>query len=52
MQALILSTSREIALQAAETIDNLAQACGQIALTAGVFIGGLPMGEDVKLLRR
>lgn len=52
LQVLILTTSREIALQAAETVDNLAHACGQVALTAGVFIGGLPMGEDVKLLRR
>ena len=49
---MILTTSREIALQAAETVDSLAQASGQVALTAGVFIGGLPMGEDVKLLRR
>ena len=52
VQALVLCTSREIALQAAETVDNLAQACGRAAVRAGVFIGGLPMSEDMKLLRR
>ena len=52
LQAMVLCTSREIALQAAETLDNLAHACGRTALRAGVFIGGLPMAEDLKLLRR
>ncbi|KAK9823568.1 hypothetical protein WJX72_003866 [[Myrmecia] bisecta] len=49
-QALVLAPTREIALQSAEVIHKLA--AGLAGLSVGVFIGGIPVEEDQKLLRR
>ena len=52
MQALILAPTHEIALQSAEVLSQLAAHMPAPGAAIGVFIGGLPVSEDQKLLRR
>ena len=52
MQALILAPTHEIALQSAEVLSQLAAHMPAPGAAIGVFIGGLPISEDQKLLRR
>jgi superfamily II DNA/RNA helicase len=49
---LVLAPTREIALQASETIALVASALPVPGLSCGSFIGGLPLQEDEKQLRR
>ncbi|EFJ49376.1 hypothetical protein VOLCADRAFT_59362 [Volvox carteri f. nagariensis] len=52
VQALILAPTREIAIQSEEVIRTLASELPHPALTSAVFVGGLPMVDDEKKLRR
>lgn len=51
-QALVLAPTREIALQSGELLSRLAAHMAPPGITIGTFIGGLPIAEDQKLLRR
>ena len=51
-QVLVLAPTREIALQASEAVALAAAALPPPGLTCGSFIGGLPVEEDEKQLRR
>ena len=51
-QALVLAPTREIALQTADVISTLARFLPPPGLKVGVFIGGLPVEDDQKALRR
>jgi len=51
-QALILAPTHEIALQSAEVLGQLSAHMPAPGVSMGVFIGGLPISEDQKLLRR
>lgn len=52
MQALVLAPTREIAIQNAEVIQALASHLPEPGVKVGTFIGGLPIEEDQKILRR
>lgn len=52
VQALILAPTHEIALQSAEVLGQLAAHMPAPGAAIGIFIGGLPISEDQKLLRR
>lgn len=52
IQALIVAPTREIALQIAEVIRFLASKMPRPAAEVGAFIGGLPIEQDQKVLRR
>ena len=52
VQALILTPTREISLQVAEVLSRVGQTLLGPPLSVGVFIGGMPVEEDQKLLRR
>lgn len=52
MQALVLAPTREIALQSCEVLSKLSGHMASPGITVGTFIGGLPIEEDQKLLRR
>jgi DEAD/DEAH box helicase len=52
VQVLILAPTHEIALQSAEVLSQLAAHMPAPGAAIGVFIGGLPISEDQKLLRR
>lgn len=49
---LVLAPTREIALQASETVALAAAALPLPGLACASFIGGLPVDEDEKQLRR
>ncbi|GIL45498.1 hypothetical protein Vafri_2724 [Volvox africanus] len=51
-QALILAPTREIAIQSEEVIRTLASELPAPPVTSAVFVGGLPMLDDEKKLRR
>lgn len=51
-QVLVLAPTREIALQASEAVALVAAALPPPGLACGSFIGGLPVEEDEKQLRR
>lgn len=51
-QVLVLAPTREIALQAAEAVALAAAALPPPGLAVGTFIGGLPVEEDERQLRR
>lgn len=51
-QALVLAPTHEIALQSAEVLGQLAAHMPAPGTAVGIFIGGLPISEDQKLLRR
>lgn len=48
-QALLIAPTREIALQASDTVRDIASSCGVSVLAC---IGGLPTSEDERLLRK
>lgn len=52
LQVLVLAPTREIALQASEAVALVAAALPPPGLACGSFIGGLPVEEDEKQLRR
>lgn len=52
LQVLILAPTHEIALQSAEVLSQLAVHMPDPGVTIGTLIGGLPITEDQKLLRR
>ncbi len=52
LQVLILAPTHEIALQSAEVLSQLAVHAPEPGIAIGTFIGGLPIAEDQKLLRR
>lgn len=52
LQALVLAPTHEIALQSAAVLGQLAAQMPAPGAALGVFIGGLPISEDQKLLRR
>ncbi|GFR40199.1 hypothetical protein Agub_g759, partial [Astrephomene gubernaculifera] len=51
-QALILAPTRELAIQSEQVIRALASELPAPAATSAVFVGGLPIVEDEKKLRR
>lgn len=51
-QALILAPTRELAIQSCDVLSKLASNLPQPALSAAVFVGGLPIIQDEKRLRR
>ncbi|MEW5310630.1 MAG: hypothetical protein WDW38_002409 [Sanguina aurantia] len=51
-QALILAPSREIAIQSEQVLSKLAAGLAAPAITSAVFVGGLPVVDDEKKLRR
>lgn len=51
-QVVVLAPTREIALQASEAVALCAAALPPPGLACGSFIGGLPVEEDEKQLRR
>ncbi len=51
-QVLVLAPTREIALQANEVITAVASGLAAPGLYCGTFIGGLPIEEDERCLRR
>ena len=52
VQVLVLAPTREIALQGSEAVGLAAAALPPPGLSCGTFIGGLPVEEDEKQLRR
>ena len=52
LQVLILAPTHEIALQSAEVLSQLALHMPDPGVKIGTLIGGLPIAEDQKLLRR
>lgn len=48
-QALLIAPTREIALQASNTVKDVASSCGMSVVAC---IGGLPTAEDERVLRR
>lgn len=51
-QVLVLAPTREIALQGAEVVGATAACLPPPGLVCGTFIGGLPVEEDHRILRR
>ena len=48
----MLAPTREVALQGSEAVELAAAALPPPGLTCATFIGGLPVGDDEKQLRR
>ena len=51
-QVLVLVPTREIALQVAGVLTAISAVLPAPGLVVGTFIGGLPIEDDQKLLRR
>lgn len=51
-QVLVLAPTREIALQASELVTAVGAGLPPRGLVCGTFIGGLPIEEDERCLRR
>jgi superfamily II DNA/RNA helicase len=51
-QALVLAPTREVALQAADVITEVASGTPSPPLSVATLIGGLPTAEDERILRR